>query len=59
MELTEVIGRRRSIRFLLPHKPVKLDTIQRMLGAARIASHCGNVNSLPAVVVPSDSRSDI
>jgi nitroreductase len=54
MELREVIGRRRSIRFLLPHKPVELDKIQRMLEAARIASHWGNVNSLRAVVIERD-----
>ena len=51
MELREVIGRRRSIRFLLPHRPVELDKIQRMLEAARIASHWGNVGSLRAIVI--------
>lgn len=54
MELREVIGRRRSIRFLLPHQPVELDKIQRMLEAARIASHWGNVNSLRAIVIERD-----
>lgn len=54
MELREAIGRRRSIRFLLPHKPVELDKIQRMLEAARIASHWGNVNSLRALVIERD-----
>jgi nitroreductase len=51
VELREVIGRRRSIRFLLPYKPVEPAKIQRMLEAARIASHWGNVQSLRAVVV--------
>lgn len=51
MELREVIGRRRSIRFLAPYRPVEPEKIQRMLEAARIASHWGNVNSLRAVVV--------
>jgi nitroreductase len=55
MELREVIGRRRSIRFLLPYKPVEPEKIQRMLEAARLASHWGNVNSLRAVVVFRDS----
>ncbi|MCK9518895.1 MAG: nitroreductase family protein [Dehalococcoidia bacterium] len=55
MELREVIGRRRSVRFLLPHKPVEPEKIQRMLEAARIASHWGNVQSLRAVVVFRDS----
>ncbi|MFN8545725.1 MAG: nitroreductase family protein, partial [Candidatus Binatia bacterium] len=54
MELRHVIGRRRSIRFLLPHKPVELDKVQRMLEAARIASHWGNVNSLRALVIERD-----
>jgi nitroreductase len=51
MELREVIGRRRSTRFLLPHRPVEPEKIQRMLEAARIASHWGNVQSLRAIVV--------
>lgn len=54
MELREVIGRRRSIRFLLPHKPVERDKIQRMLEAARIASHWGNVNAVRAFVIERD-----
>jgi nitroreductase len=55
MELREVMGRRRSIRFLLPHRPVEPEKIQRMLEAARVASHWGNVQSLRAVVVFRDS----
>src|SRR5512139_2964379 len=55
MELREVIGRRRSIRFLLPYKPVEPEKIQRMLEAARLASHWGNVQSLRAVVVFRDT----
>jgi nitroreductase len=55
VELREVMGNRRSIRFLLPHKPVEPEKIQRMLEAARIASHWGNVQSLRAVVVFRDS----
>jgi len=55
MELREVIGRRRSMRFLRPYKPVEEEKIQRMLEAARIASHWGNVQSLRAVVVFRDS----
>ena len=58
MELREVIGRRRSTRYLLPHKPVERDKIQRMLEAARLASHWGNVGSLRAVVVFRDQASD-
>jgi len=51
MELREVIGRRRSIRFLKPYKPVEPDKIQAMFEAARIASHWGNVQSLRGVAV--------
>src|SRR3990172_12203708 len=55
VELGEVMGRRRSIRFLLPHRPVEPEKIQRMFEAARIASHWGNVQSLRAVAVFRDS----
>ena len=48
MELREVIGNRRSIRYLDPGKPVELDKIQRMLEAARRASHFGNNNAVRA-----------
>ena len=58
MELREAIGRRRSIRFLLPHRPVEPEKIQRMLEAARRASHWGNVQSLQAVVMFRDSAPD-
>lgn len=51
MELFEAIGRRRSIRFLLPFRPVERDKIQCMLEAARLASHWGNVASLRALVI--------
>ena len=54
MELRQVIGNRRSIRFLLPHKPVELEKVQCMLEAARIASHWGNINSLRALVIERD-----
>lgn len=55
MELREVLGRRRSMRFLRPYQPVEVEKIQRMLEAARIASHWGNVQGLRAVVVFRDS----
>jgi nitroreductase len=51
MELREAIGRRRSMRFLLPHKPVEREKIQRMLEAAMLASFWGNVQALRAVVI--------
>lgn len=51
MELKEVIGRRRSMRFLRPYQPVEREKIQKMLEAARLASFWGNVQALKAVVV--------
>jgi nitroreductase len=36
--MEEVIGRRRSIRFLRPYKPVERVKIQKMLEAARLAA---------------------
>lgn len=51
MELKEVIGRRRSMRFLRPYKPVEREKIQKMLEAARLASFWGNVQALRAVVI--------
>jgi len=51
MEVQEAIGTRRTCRYLLPHKPVEREKIQKMLEAARIASHWGNVQALKAVVV--------
>jgi nitroreductase len=58
MELREVIGRRRSIRYLDPDKPVEIEKIQCMLEAARIASHFGNNNSVCALVVHRASASE-
>jgi nitroreductase len=55
MELKEAIGRRRSIRFLLPHRPVERQKIQRMLEASRLSSFWGNVNALGAVVIERQS----
>ena len=55
MELREVVGRRRSMRYLDPSRPVEIEKIQRMLEAARLASHWGNVQSLRAVVVVKES----
>ena len=59
MELREAIGRRRSIRFVKPYKSVEPEKIQRMLEAARIASHWGNVQARNAVVGVKDSASPV
>jgi nitroreductase len=55
MELKEVIGRRRSMRFLRADKPVEREKIQKMLEAARLASFWGNVQALKAVVIERSS----
>jgi nitroreductase len=51
MELKEVIGRRRSIRYFQPWRPVEREKIQIMLEAARLASCAVNASFLKAVVV--------
>jgi len=51
MEFKEVIGRRRSIRFYDPDRPVEREKIQAMLEAARLASCAVNAHWLRAVVV--------
>ncbi len=51
MELKEAIGRRRSMRYLRPYKPVERAKLQKMLEAARLASFWGNVQALGAVVI--------
>jgi nitroreductase len=58
MELREVIGNRRSIRYLDPDRPVEIEKIQRMLEAARIASHFGNNNAASALVVHRESATE-
>ncbi len=58
MELREVIGNRRSIRYLDPDKPVEIEKIQRMLEAARIASHFGNNNAARALVVHRETATE-
>jgi nitroreductase len=57
MELKEIIGRRRSIRFYLPHRPVEREKVQKMLEAARRASCVGNVNNARGVVIWKDQAS--
>ena len=54
MEFKEVIGRRRSIRFFDPGKPVEREKIQIMLEAARLASCAVNAHWLKAIVMQRD-----
>lgn len=58
MELKEVLGRRRSIRFFLPFRPVERSKVQKMLEAARRASCVGNVNSARAIVIWKEQASE-
>jgi len=51
MELKQAIGNRRSMRFLRPYKPVEKEKIQKILEAARLASHWGNVQAVKCVVI--------
>jgi len=54
MEFKEVIGRRRSIRFFEPDKPVEREKIQTILEAARLASCAVNAHWAKAIVVERD-----
>lgn len=54
MEFKEVVGRRRSIRYFLPWKPVAREKIQVILEAARLASRAGNADFARAIVVERD-----
>ena len=51
MQLKEVLGRRRSIRFFDPDRPVEREKIQKILEAMRIASCAVNAHWLRVVVV--------
>jgi nitroreductase len=57
MEVKEVIGNRRSIRFYLPFRPVERGKVQKMLEAARRASCVGNVSNTRAIVIWKDQAS--
>jgi len=54
VEFKEVVGRRRSIRFFDPDKPVERDKIQAILETARLASCAVNAQWLRAIVVERD-----
>jgi nitroreductase len=57
MEFKEVIGRRRSIRFYQPWRPVEREKIQIMLEAGRLCSRAVNGDFAKAIVVDRDSVS--
>ena len=54
MEFKEVVGRRRSIRFFEPKKPVEREKIQVILETARLASCAVNAHWLRAIAVERD-----
>jgi len=54
MEFKEVIGRRRSIRYFEPNRPVEDEKIQVILEAANRASRSINADYIKAVVVQRD-----
>jgi nitroreductase len=58
VELKEVIGRRRTIRFFLPFRPVEREKLQKMLEAARRSSCVGNVMNMRAIVIWRDRAPD-
>jgi nitroreductase len=58
VEFKEVIGRRRSIRYFEPDKPVEREKIQMMLEAARLASCAVNAHWLRAIVVNRDEMTE-
>jgi nitroreductase len=54
VEFFQVLGRRRSIRYFQPWRPVEREKIQKILEAARIASCAVNASYLRGVVVNRD-----
>jgi nitroreductase len=54
VEFKEVVGRRRSIRYFLPWRPVPREKIQIILEAARLASRAGNADFARAIVIERD-----
>jgi nitroreductase len=55
VELKEVIGRRRSIRFFQPYRPVEREKVQKILEAERLASCAVNATYVRAIVVNRDA----
>lgn len=57
MEFKEVIGRRRSIRYFLPYRPVEREKIQTIMEATRLSSCAVNASFLRAIIVERDKLS--
>jgi len=58
VEFKQVIGRRRSIRFYQPYRPVEREKIQVMLEAARLSSRAVNADFVQAIVVNRDDLAE-
>ncbi len=58
MEFKELLGRRRTIRFYLPFRPVERAKVQKILEAARRASCVGNVNNTRGIVIWKEQASE-
>ena len=58
MEFKQVLGRRRTIRFFLPFRPVERAKVQKMLEAARRSSCVGNVNNTRGIVIWKEDASE-
>ncbi len=58
MEFKQVLGRRRTIRFFLPFRPVERAKVQKMLEAARRSSCVGNVNNTRGIVIWKEEASE-
>lgn len=58
MEFKQVIGRRRSIRYYQPYRPVERQKVQVLLEAARLSSRAVNADFVQAVVVNRDDLSE-
>jgi nitroreductase len=57
MEFKQVVGRRRSIRYYQPYRPVEREKVQIVLEAARLSSRAVNADFAPAIVVQRDDLS--
>jgi nitroreductase len=58
MEFKQVLGRRRTIRFFLPFRPVERAKVQKILESARRSSCVGNVNNTRGIVIWKDQASE-
>jgi nitroreductase len=58
MDFKQLLGRRRTIRFFLPFRPVERAKVQKMLEAARRSSCMGNVNNTRGIVIWKEEASE-